>query len=151
MPERPERERAEGTLIGFDFGLRRIGVAVGQTATATATPLRTLAAREGAPDWPTVDRLIAEWRPSALVVGLPLREDGEPHPLRRAVAAFRAALAQRYGLPVHATDERYTSTEAEAILRESRQRGARGRTGKGSLDMLSAALLLEQWMTSSPD
>jgi putative Holliday junction resolvase len=149
MPE--ARPASAQTLLGLDFGLRRIGVAVGQTATGSASPLCTLAAREGEPQWAELDRLVAQWAPGALVVGMPLTADGGAHPLRRAVRRFCHGLDARYGLPVYRVDERYSSAEAAGQIREARREGRRGRTAKGALDMLSAALLLEQWMTSGPE
>ncbi|HSJ48912.1 MAG TPA: Holliday junction resolvase RuvX [Gammaproteobacteria bacterium] len=124
-------------LLGFDYGQRRIGVAVGQTVTATATALATLAARDGQPDWAEVTALIEEWRPDALVVGLPLRLDGTESELSRAAQRFARRLEGRYKRPVHLMDERLSSRTAE----QTRTRdGARQ-----GLDALAAQVILQDW------
>ncbi|HHC71361.1 MAG TPA: Holliday junction resolvase RuvX [Thiotrichales bacterium] len=134
------------TLLGFDFGLRRIGVAVGQELTGTATDLETLPAREGQPDWERVGRLIEQWQPDALVVGVPYHMDGSEHPLTHAARRFARRLHGRFGLPVFELDERLSSWEAEAVVREQRACGRRGRSRKGDLDRLAARIILENWL-----
>lgn len=124
-------------LLGFDYGQRRIGVAVGQTVTATATALATLAARDGQPDWAEVTALIEEWRPDALVVGLPLRLDGTESELSRAAQRFARRLEGRYKRPVHLMDERLSSRTAE-------QTRTRDGTRQG-LDALAAQVILQDW------
>ncbi len=131
-----------GVLLGFDYGLRRIGVAVGQTLTASATALATVAARDGKPDWEAISRLIAEWRPAALVVGLPCNMDGTPHDMTARARRFGNQLAGRYNLPVHTVDERLTSFEAELEMRSAG-------SGKGTaVDPLAARLILQSWLDS---
>lgn len=128
---------ASQVLLGFDYGQRRIGVAVGQTITATATALTTLAARDGQPDWAEVAALIEEWRPDALVVGLPLRLDGTESELSRAAQRFARRLEGRYKRPVHLMDERLSSRTAEQT---------RIRSGvRQGLDALSAQVILQDW------
>jgi len=105
---------AARTLLGFDFGLKRIGVAVGQEMTGTASALTTVAARDGKPDWDAISRLIHEWQPDAVVVGLPLNMDGSDHELSRRARRFGNQLHGRYNLPAHFIDERLSSLEAEA-------------------------------------
>ena len=128
---------ASQVLLGFDYGQRRIGVAVGQTITATATALTTLAARDGQPDWAEVTALIEEWRPDALVVGLPLRLDGTESELSRAAQRFARRLEGRYKRPVHLMDERLSSRTAEQT---------RTRSGvRQGLDALAAQVILQDW------
>jgi putative Holliday junction resolvase len=124
------------TVLGFDYGERRIGVAVGQTVTRTAGPLATLPARHGQPDWTALARLVAEWRPERFVVGLPTTADGAPHPLREAIERFARRLEGRYRRPVVFVDERLSSWAAETDARDSRH----------GLDALAAARILETWL-----
>ncbi|MBK1692361.1 Holliday junction resolvase RuvX [Ectothiorhodospira mobilis] len=135
------------TVLGLDYGERRIGVAVGNVFTGTSTPLETLPAHHGKPRWAPLDRLMEEWRPQLLVVGQPQTDDGTEHPLARRIQAFSDRLRARYGLPVRWVDEQFTSAEAEAHLRAARQEGRRGRIRKEDIDALAAAVLLEQWLT----
>lgn len=127
------------TLLGFDYGRSRIGVAVGQTLTASARPLTTLPARHGQPDWQTIERLIAEWRPQRLVVGVAYHADGSASDSSTAALRFRDRLAQRFDGPVETVDERLSSREAERHL------GA-GARDKEAVDRVAAALILESWL-----
>lgn len=136
---------AAGTVLGFDFGRRRIGVAVGQGITRSATPVTTLDARSGEPDWPQLLALINEWRPTELVVGLPYNADGTPHDLTHEAETFVRSLAERSGLAVHTVDERLTSIEAERTLRAGRAEGRR-RVAKGHVDAVAACVILESWL-----
>ena len=129
------------TLLAFDYGEKRIGVAVGQELTCTATPLTTVGARDGKPDWAAVTRLIEEWRPDALVVGLPLNMDGSPHRLTRAAQRFGNQLHGRYNLPVEMVDERLSSLEAERVLARDSFRGQK----KADIDEVAARVILESW------
>ncbi len=99
----------EGAVLAFDFGLRHIGVAVGQTITCTATPLDTLSAKNGKPHWPTVKALVSEWRPLRLVVGLPLNMDDTESAMSERARAFGRKLAEQTGVEVVFADERLTS------------------------------------------
>lgn len=128
-------------FLGFDFGTRRIGIATGQHITATAQPLTTIAAKQGKPDWPTLDRIVAQWDPEGFVVGLPLHADGGEHRLSRAARAFGRSLQRRYRLPLHFVDERLSSLEAERHLAE---RGARH--DPGAIDSEAASLILRSWL-----
>jgi putative Holliday junction resolvase len=125
------------TALGFDYGERRIGVAVGQSISRTATPLMTLPAHAGQPNWNDVQNLIREWGPEVLIVGKPSTMDGNPHPLLPAVERFAGRLHGRFGLPIEFVDERLSSHEAQAVtkLRDT------------SLDAMSARLILETWLT----
>lgn len=128
------------TLLGFDFGTKRIGVAVGQELTCSARALITLNSRDGAPDWEAISRLIAEWQPAALVVGLPLNLDGSDHEITRLARRFGNRLRGRYNLPVYTIDERLSSAEAEALL------AAQGRYEKEDVDKVAAQIILQSWL-----
>ena len=104
--QRPQR------LLGFDYGTRQIGVAVGQTLTGSAQPLLVLKARDGVPDWRQIAALIDEWKPDALVVGLPLNMDGTPSDMSARAEKFARRLEGRYRLTVHCVDERLSTFEA---------------------------------------
>jgi putative Holliday junction resolvase len=131
---------SDRVLLGFDFGLRRIGVAVGQELTGTATALVTLAARDGVPDWTAVAELIAQWQPQGLVVGLPLNADGTAHAVTAAAQRFGHRLHGRYGLPVYWMDERLSSHEAAARL------GNKAKTAARNIDKVAAQIILESWL-----
>ncbi len=119
MPE------AVQTAIGFDFGMKRIGAAVGQSLTGSASPLGVVAVRSGEPDWEAIAGLIREWRPGALVVGLPYNMDLSEQDMTHRARHFAEQLTERFPLPVHTVDERLSSREAEAALKEQRQQGRR--------------------------
>lgn len=143
MPATPERAQ---TVMAFDYGGRRIGVAVGQTLTGSASPLETLACRDGQPDRPALDRLIDQWRPGRLVVGLPLRDDGSDSPQTQAARRFAAELEQHYTLPVDLHDERLSSNEAKDRIRTGRQNGTlTRRSRREDIDKLAAAVILRSW------
>ncbi len=142
---------AARTVLSFDYGLRRIGVAVGNTLTGTAEALATVAARDGVPDWPAVDRLVADWRPAAIVAGVPYNMAGTDTALATAALQFADLLGGRYGIEVHRVDERLTSREAEDGLRERRRSGAKTRRVRhGDVDREAARLLLLQWLRAQP-
>lgn len=130
-------------LLGFDFGSKRIGVAVGQEITGTARELVTLNNRNGAPDWEAISRLLEQWQPDALVVGLPLNLDGTEHEVSRMAKRFGNRLRGRYNLPVFTIDERLSSSEAEALLTEQ------GRFDKADVDKMAARLILESWLADN--
>ena len=131
-----------GTLIGFDFGPRKIGVAVGQQVTATAAPLTTLRCRNDRPDWPRIEALIREWRPDAAVVGLPFNMDDTETEIAPLARRFARQIEGRFGLPVHLVDERLTTLEARGIL-------GRKATSREVVDVMAAKLLLETWLSES--
>lgn len=146
MPDTPERDggRPE-TIVAFDFGLRRIGVAVGQTVTKSASPAGVIDNGVQGPDFAGIAKLIEEWRPGALVVGLPLNADGSESRMHAVVAKFVADL-DRYGLPVDTMDERHTSQEAEAALKRARESGRRRRIRKQDVDAAAAVLIAERYL-----
>ncbi|MEX0975893.1 MAG: Holliday junction resolvase RuvX [Woeseia sp.] len=133
------------TVLAFDFGLRRIGAAVGQPITGSASPLGTISNGDSGPDWSGIECLISEWRPHRLVVGLPTREDGSRSAITTAVLQFAADLA-RFGLTVETVDERYSSIEASARLGQQRQQGLRGRVHKKAVDAAAAVIIAERWL-----
>jgi putative Holliday junction resolvase len=124
-------ERAARTVLALDFGLKRIGVAVGEPELRTAHPLPAIAA----PGFDSIEKLLAEWRPAQIVVGLPVAERGE-HPLAQKVERFARQLEGRFRLPVARVDERFTSVEAESRLRGQKRK---------SIDSVAAQLILEQY------
>ena len=123
MPER-------GTVLAFDFGLKRIGVAVGEPELGTSHPLRAVSRFQ------QIEELVSEWKPSRLVVGLPTSAKGEPHAMTRQAEDFARRLERRFKLPVARVDERYTSVEAERKLRGLK---------KKAIDSVAAQLILEQY------
>ena len=129
------------TLLGFDFGSRRIGVAVGQRITGTASALTTLAARDGQPDWDQISKLLETWQPQALVVGQPLQLDGSRSDITAAAERFARRLEGRYHLPVYLCDERLSSHAAE------HWGDARGTPSSG-LDAAAAQIILQDWLDS---
>ncbi len=131
------------TLLGFDFGTKSIGVAVGQELTGTANPLDALKARDGIPNWDQVEKVIKEWQPDLIVVGLPLNMDGTEQPITARARKFANRLHGRYGLPVVTQDERLTSTEARSSLFD--QGGYRA-LSKGAIDSAAAQVILESYM-----
>jgi putative Holliday junction resolvase len=133
-------------ILAFDFGERRIGVAVGNTGTRTATAVGVLPAR-GEPDWRAVTACIRQWSPARAVVGLPYTMDGSETALTAACRNFAAELSTRYLLPVELVDERLTSSAAQADLREARRSGARRRrVRREDIDANAARLILETWL-----
>ena len=125
MPERPAR-----TILAFDFGLKRIGVAVGEPELGSAHPLPAVS------EFSQIEKLIAEWKPARLVVGLPTSAKGEPHAMTRQAEDFARRLERRFKLPVVRVDERYTSVEAEHRLRGIKRK---------TIDSVAAQLILEQY------
>ncbi len=123
------------SFLAFDFGARRIGVATGNTLTRDAQPLRTLAVR-GDARFEAIGQLIAEWRPDALVVGVPFHPDGAAHENTERARRFARRLHGRFRLPVHEVDERYTTTEARSL-------------GAQDLDAASAAIILDQFLADA--
>lgn len=137
-----EDNKAYETILAFDFGLKRIGVAVGQSITQTAQPLPLLNAQDGAPKWDEVQQLIEKWQPQLLLVGAPLHMDGSEQDVTRFARRFGNRLNGRFHLPVQWADERLTSYEAESILSDLDFKSANDKIG---VDSVSAMLILEQW------
>ena len=131
---------------GFDFGMKYIGVAVGQTLTQSATPLTTLTAKDGIPDWEQIDALIQTWQPQLLIVGLPLNMDGSEQAITHVAKRFAKRLAHRFQLPVQHIDERLTSVDARARLYAN---GGYRALADGDVDSVAAQLIVETWMLSA--
>ena len=131
-----------GTVLAFDFGTKRIGVAVGDFETRLAHPLTLIAAADQRARFAAIERLIAEWRPAMLVVGLPCHADGTEHPVGRLARRFAQRLQGRFALRTELVDERLTSHEAEGMLRAA---GARGGRLKARLDAVAAQRILETY------
>ena len=124
-----------GTLLCFDYGEKRIGVAVGQPITATASALEIITVRHGRPDWERIETLMREWQPQALVVGNPLNMDGTRQPCTDAADRFARRLAGRFRIPVHRADERLTTHAARRQV-----------PGRVKVDAEAAKLILESWL-----
>lgn len=142
MPATPE------TILAFDFGLRRIGVAVGQQVTASANPLAVISNNEDGPDWAAIEQLVREWQPERFVVGMPTSADGSPSEISDHVTEFIRQLA-RFSLPIATEDERYSSLEASELLKSGRARGLHGRIKKEMIDSTAAALIAERWLSKN--
>lgn len=134
-------------LLGFDYGTRQIGVAVGQAITLQARELCTLKAQNGTPDWSRVEALLAEWKPDALVVGLPLNMDGSPSEMSERAEKFARRLHGRFNLPVYTHDERLTTFEAKG--QRMARGGQRGSYRDNPVDAIAAALLLQGWLENN--
>ena len=146
MPVTPDLSQPS-TILAFDFGLRRIGVAVGQDITGTASPLGVVANRDNGVDHQALAALIKEWRPTGLVVGMPTHADGSPSDMQKPVEAFIEDL-RRYELSIDTVDERYTSVAAEQALKEARAAGTRGRISKEMIDSAAAVFIAERYLSS---
>lgn len=127
-------EIAPLTLLAFDYGARRIGVAIGETLMRSARPLEVLQSRDGVPNWPSISRLVEQWSPDLFVVGLPVTDDGHEQPMAPAIRRFARRLHGRFGLRVSTIDERLSSHEALA------------RGHWHDTDAVAAQLILETWM-----
>jgi putative Holliday junction resolvase len=128
-----------GTLLGFDYGPRKIGVAVGQTITGSASPLTTIRSHGERPDWARIEGLIREWQPKAAVVGLPYNMDDSETELAPRARRFARQIEGRFGLRVHLVDERLTSLEARRQL-------GREASSLEVVDAMAAKLILETWL-----
>lgn len=138
----PASEALRGTVLGFDFGEKRIGVAVGETATGIASPLATIDAAGNDARFEAIAKLVAQWRPVGFVVGVPRHEDGSEHAVAKLAGKFGRRLAARHGLPVRFVDETLSSAEAESRLRGVRTRASRS----GDVDAMAAAVILQSYL-----
>ena len=136
------------TIMAFDYGSKRIGVAIGQQLTASTQPLDTVAVRQNKPDWDHISRLLKEWQPDLLLIGLPLAEDGSEQEMSIAARRFANRLNGRYQLPVELVDERFSSIEAEEIIVKARRSGELKRSKtKQAIDQIAAELIIQTWLT----
>ena len=138
MPERAQVQ--QGTVLAFDFGEKRIGVAVGERSLAQAHPLTTIRGEANAERFAAIAALIGEWKPASLVVGLPVALDGTPHAMTARCIRFANQLRGRFGLPVDYAEERLSSVEADEKLRES---GHNARSAREHLDAMAAQIILQ--------
>ena len=129
--------------LGFDFGYKRIGVAVGQRLTCSASPLATINAQAGVPKWDVVAHLIGQWTPQALIVGFPTCIDGKELYTSEAARRFAKELNERFSLPVHLVDERLSTVEAR---RQLFIQGGYRKIKKTAVDSIAACIILEQWL-----
>src|SRR3990167_9749211 len=131
-------------LLGFDFGMKRIGIAVGQTVTKTARPLTTINATEGVPQWTILDKIIRTWQPDACIIGIPLNMDGTEQPITQIARQFAQQLHERYQLPIHEMDERLSTKDArERVFTEGGYKALQDR----QIDSVAAQLILQNWLT----
>jgi len=136
------------TLLGFDYGRKRIGIAVGQEITSTAKGLTTLATTQAGPDWAAIDTVVKEWQPELIIVGMPSNMDDRPHKLHDEVKDFGNKLAQRYNLPVEWIDEKLSSIEAEQQLSASPKTKKR-KQDKAQIDKLAAQVILQSYLNTN--
>lgn len=136
------------TVLSFDYGLRQIGVAVGNCLLRTTQPLAIVRAKDGIPDWPAVEQVVREWRPDLLLVGDPLNMDGSDSDLCERARKFARRLHGRLGLPVEMVDERLSSFEAKQL---SGERGHGGDYKRNPIDSLAAELVLRTWLGDLAD
>ena len=138
---------SQNVIMGFDYGTRKIGIAVGQLITKTANPIAIISARDGIPDWSEIEKLILEWQPAQLVIGLPLNMDETESEMSRRSLKFARRLTGRFNIPHDTIDERLTSREARSIheSHSSTQRGSAGRSGN-EIDDIAAQIILESWL-----
>lgn len=147
MPNAIQIPQRIASVMSFDFGTRRIGIAIGQRLIGSATELAPIKARDGIPDWEHLEKIIEEWRPDAFVTGLPLNMDGTASEMSRRAAKFARRLEGRFHRPSYTHDERLTSYEAKRqVMEESGYQNF----GDHSVDGLAACLILESWMLEHP-
>ena len=144
----PDRLAAPETVLAFDFGTRRTGVAVGNTLTRAARPLTTIAAGDDGARLDAIAALVVEWQPQRLVVGIPVHADGTAHATTARARRFARQLEQRFGLPVEAADERHTTRAARSALADA---GVRGGEARAARDEVAAQLILQGWLDERSD
>jgi len=146
------REGPPRSIVAFDFGLRRIGIAAGNTLTGTASPRPAALAGTAGPDWNHIAREIESLQPDVIVVGAPYNADGSPGALTRAADGFAAELGRRFGRPVARVDERYSSLEADEALKSRRRSGSlRRRIARTDIDSAAAAVILRRWLAGEEE
>lgn len=133
----------ENRVLGFDWGMKRIGVAVGNALLGQATPLKTLPAQSGIPDWLLIQTLIREWKPQAFIVGIPMKIDGSPLFTTNLAQQFCEALSGRFELPIYPVNESLTTVEARQQLFEE---GGYRKLQSSEVDSYAAKLIVEQWL-----
>jgi len=151
VASKPVSIRRDGTVLGFDVGSRRIGVAVGSAFGHGARALAVIDVHGAGPDWGTIDRLHKEWRPDGFIVGDPMTLDGNDQPARVRAIEFARQLRVRYKLPVVLVDERSSSVEAAHRFAADRAEGRKRRRDAEALDAVAAAVIVERWLASPDD
>ena len=131
------------SVVGFDYGKKRIGIATGQTITHSATPCTTINQIDGNPDWPAIEAEIKQWKPQALIVGMPYHTDGSENKMTAACRQFCYELKKRFKLPVIVTSETLSSVEAEEILKQSIKIN---KQNKHEIDRMAAAIIVQRWL-----
>lgn len=134
--------KPHATYLAFDFGTKKIGVAVGQSLTKSASPLAQIKAKDGVPQWQEIARLVKDWQPTGFIVGIPVNMDGTEQWVTHKARDFAKVLAEKFSLPVFDVDERLSTKEARSELFESG--GYRALTGS-DIDSIAAQILLESW------
>ncbi|MEI2456268.1 Holliday junction resolvase RuvX [Lysobacter firmicutimachus] len=147
----PAAIRRDGTVLGFDVGARRIGVAVASAFGHGARALAVIDVHGAGPDWSAIDRLHKEWRPDGLIVGDPMTLEGGDQPARARAHAFARQLRARYRLPVVLVDERSSSIEAAHRFAADRAEGRKRRRDAEALDAVAAAVIVERWLAAPDD
>lgn len=132
------------SALGFDFGMKSIGLAIGQTVSGTANEIKPIKAQNGAPRWDEIEKIISEWQPDILVIGLPLNMDGSESELCQPARRFANRLHGRFGIPIVMADERLTTREAK---QEASLRGRKGSYRDNPVDSIAARLILETWLS----
>jgi putative Holliday junction resolvase len=138
------KTRRDGTYLGFDFGTKHLGIAVGQTITKTANPLSMIPMKKGAPNYDLLDAIVEKWQPLGLIIGLPLQPDGTHSQTSLAAKRFGQDLGQHYRLPIYYIEERLTSFQARQSLKDS---PALTQAGQNK-DAIAAAIILQSWLNS---
>ncbi|WP_028835643.1 MULTISPECIES: Holliday junction resolvase RuvX [unclassified Pseudoalteromonas] len=146
MTKKIVKAQGERTIMGFDFGTKSIGIAIGQELTGSATSLKAVKAQDGIPNWDDIAVQVKEWQPDLMVVGLPLNMDGTSQEVTFKAKKFANRLHNHYGIAVHTQDERLTTADAKARLFE---RGGYKNLGKGNVDNMSAVIILESFFEAS--
>ncbi len=131
------------SVLGFDYGKKRIGIATGQTITQSATPCKTLNQVDGNPDWPAIETEIKQWRPQALIVGMPYHTDGSENKMTAAARQFSYELEKRFKLPVIEVNEALSSQQAEEILKQDMKIT---KQNKHEIDRMAAAIIVQRWL-----
>lgn len=152
LPQAPaDAIRRDGTVLGFDVGSRRIGVAVGSGFGTGARAIAVVDVHGGTPDWKEIERLRREWRPDGMIVGDPMTIDGGDQPIRKAAQAFARQLRELTQLPVVMVDERSSSIEAAQRFADERANGRKRRRDAAVLDAVAAAIIVERWLAAPQD
>ena len=131
------------SVLGFDYGKKRIGIATGQTITHSATPCTTLNQVDGNPDWQAIEAEIKQWKPQALIVGMPYHTDGSENKMTTAARQFCYELEKRFKLPVFQVDEALSSQQAEEFLKQDMKIN---KQNKHEIDRIAAAIIVQRWL-----